>query len=153
MPATGGAAPAVSCQCGMNSQETTQANERLASRRRIGPPQLRERVRLSPVQGGETRTDQAGPHLSVHKFKSHAGCPAQGQRRPARAHGIAVFIRVPRLWGLGGSRYAKIGFVAAGVAAGLTARLDANQHIGGKVESLHAPVEKDQPRVGLILED
>jgi len=73
--------------------------------------------------------------------------------RPPESHGVAVVVKVPRLMGLLPAADKTIGFVEAKVAARLLARLDAGETVRARVRSLHAPIEKDEPRVGLALDE
>ena len=67
--------------------------------------------------------------------------------------GIAVFVRIPRLFGLLGHARRRIGFVDALTAAGLAQRIGSGDKVQARVKSVYAPLEKDQPRVTLSFDD
>jgi hypothetical protein len=63
---------------------------------------------------------------------------------------VAVYLPVPRLFGLLRSSYAQIGDLDRRAAASILARLEASGEIRAKVKSVYAPEEKDNPRVSLF---
>ena len=83
------------------------------------------------------------------------GMPVQLRRDPSNPHdpnAIAVLILVPRLFGLLGQSLTQIGYIKAGAAKGLAARIDTGTEIFGFVKSFYAPNGLDHPRVSLRLE-
>lgn len=77
------------------------------------------------------------------------------QREPHNPHdsnAIAVYLVVPRLFGLLGQARLQIGYIKAGAAKSLAARMDAGVPVTGYVRSFYAPPERDFPRVSLRLE-
>ena len=66
--------------------------------------------------------------------------------------GISVFLRVPRLFGVLGYSYRKIGFIDSLAAAWVAKKFDAGEQVRARVKSVYAPLEKDQPRVSLSLD-
>jgi hypothetical protein len=74
--------------------------------------------------------------------------PATGET----SHSVAVYLGVPRLFGLLPSSYAQIGDLDPQAAASIAARLDSGGEVRARVKSVYAPEEKDSPRVSLVLE-
>ena len=65
---------------------------------------------------------------------------------------VAVYLGLPRLFGLLRTSYAQIGDLDTLAAASVAARLDSDGEIRARVKSVYAPEEKDSPRVSLIIE-
>lgn len=83
------------------------------------------------------------------------GMSVRLQREPSNPHdpnAVAVFVPVPRLFGLLGRGFAQIGYIKARAAKSVAARMDAGVQVTGHVESIYAPPGKDFPRVSLRLE-
>ena len=68
------------------------------------------------------------------------------------SHSVAVYLGIPRLFGLLRSSYAQIGYLDPQAAASIAARLDSDGEVRAHVKSVYAPEEKDSPRVSLIFE-
>jgi len=66
-------------------------------------------------------------------------------------HSIAVFLRVPRFFGLLGARPAQIGYLDAKAEA-MLAKLGPDEEVRAVVKSVYAPEEKDNPRVTIIID-
>jgi hypothetical protein len=66
-------------------------------------------------------------------------------------HKHAVFLRVPRFFGLFGTRPAQIGYVDSKVEAMMTS-IGPGEGIRAVVKSVYAPQEKDNPRVTIIID-
>jgi len=64
---------------------------------------------------------------------------------------IAVYLRVPRFFGLLGSRLAQVGYLDA-KAATVMSKLGPGEEARGVVKSVYAPEEKDNPRVTIIID-
>lgn len=93
----------------------------------------------------------------AHIIAKHVreGMPVLLQRDPSNMHdanAIAVFISVPRVFGLFGHSVAQIGFIKAGAAKGLAAKMDSGVQVLGFIKSFFAPAGKQHPRVSLRLE-
>ncbi len=71
----------------------------------------------------------------------------------AESSGVAVFIRIPRLFGLLGHARRKIGFVDPVAAAAVARRFASGEEVRARVKSVYAPFEKDQPRVTFSLDE
>lgn len=65
---------------------------------------------------------------------------------------VAVYLGVPRLFGLLRPSYAQIGDLEHQAAASIAARLDSDGELRARVKSVYAPEEKDSPRVSLVIE-
>lgn len=66
---------------------------------------------------------------------------------------IAVYIKIPRIGGLLGSRYKQIGYIKASTAKSLSKLMDSGVKVTGKVRSYYAPEGRDFPRVSLEITD
>ena len=64
---------------------------------------------------------------------------------------MAVFMRVPRLFGLLGSRKAQIGYLDL-KAATVMSKMEPGDEARAVVKSVYAPDEKDNPRVTIIID-
>ena len=83
------------------------------------------------------------------------GMPVQLRRDPSNPYdpnAIAVFISVPRMFGLLGQSLTQIGYIKAAAAKGVAARIDAGTEVSGFIKSFYAPSGIDHPRVSLRLE-
>jgi len=65
---------------------------------------------------------------------------------------IAVFVSVPRFFGLFGRCNAQIGYIKAGTAGSLAKKLDSGVRVVATVKNMYAPEGTDHPRVTLHLE-
>ena len=65
---------------------------------------------------------------------------------------VAVYLPVPRLFGLLPSSYKQIGDLDRRAAALILSRLDESAEIRARVKSVHAPEEKDNPHVSLFID-
>jgi hypothetical protein len=76
----------------------------------------------------------------------------KGPATDETSHAVAVYLGVPRFFGLLRSSYAQIGYLDPIAAASIAARLDSGGEVRARVKSVYAPEEKDSPRVSLIIE-
>ena len=112
-------------------------------------------TRRTLVTGTGWRNDDGSSRARLIRHHIRVGTPVvlrKDEDPSPESHGIAVFLRVPRWMGMWGSRDVKIGFVEAGIAAALREKLQNSHELNARVDSLHAPPEKDHPRVGLVVE-
>lgn len=65
---------------------------------------------------------------------------------------IAVYICVPKLFGMFGASLKQIGYIKAGTAKSLAKKIDSGEQVNAFIKSYYAPPEKDDPRVTLRLE-
>jgi len=82
----------------------------------------------------------------------HNGMKAVLKREPKNPHdsnAIAVFIEVPRLFGLLGRSLRQIGYIKAATAKSLAKRMDEGLSIQARIASFYAPLDRDYPRVTL----
>lgn len=85
----------------------------------------------------------------------HDGLKAVLKREPDNLHdpnAIAVFIEVPRLFGLIGRGLKQIGYIKASAAKGLAKQMDEGLVIQARIASFYAPSDRDHPRVSLELD-
>ena len=83
------------------------------------------------------------------------GMPALLRRDRTNAYdldAVAVLIAAPRKLGLLGTSHRQIGFIKAGAAKGIAAKIDSGTPVSAYVKSFHAPAGLDHPRVSLRLE-
>lgn len=93
----------------------------------------------------------------AHVIRRHCkkGMRVRLRREPDNEHdsnAIAVFLSVPRLFGLLGQAQAQIGYIKAAAAKGLAKKMDAGVPVTGYVKSFYAPEGREFPRVSLRLE-
>jgi len=77
------------------------------------------------------------------------------RREPNNCHdpnAIAVYMAVPRLFGLFERAPFKIGYIKADAAKGLAKRMDKGFAISGCIASFYAPPGREHPRVSLELD-
>lgn len=65
---------------------------------------------------------------------------------------IAVYLKIPRFFGLLGYSLRQIGFLKASKAKNLAQKIDSGTIVTAKVSSFFAPADMDHPRVSLQLE-
>jgi len=78
------------------------------------------------------------------------------RREPHNTHDIssvAVYVSVPRLFGLLGSTLKQIGYLKASAAISVANKMDEGESLTGRVGSYYLPPGKDHPRVSLVLKD
>jgi hypothetical protein len=101
------------------------------------------------------RNDDGSSRARVIRRRCAVGCEvvlrrAHTTRETARS--VAVYLGIPRFFGLIRSSYAQIGYLDTQAAAALGARLDSGGEIRARVKSVYAPEEKDSPRVSLTID-
>jgi hypothetical protein len=82
------------------------------------------------------------------------GVPVRLVREPNNPHdpkAVAVYLPVPRLFGLLGTSWRKIGYVKAGKNKGLSEKMDRGKAVGATVRSFYAPPRKEHPRVSILI--
>lgn len=92
---------------------------------------------------------------SIIQRYCHDGLKAVLKREPDNPHdpnAIAVFIEVPRLFGLLGRGLQQIGYIKASAAKGLAKRMDEGLVIEASVASVYSPSDRDHPMVSLELD-
>ncbi|MEO7335439.1 MAG: hypothetical protein ABIV63_02570 [Caldimonas sp.] len=71
---------------------------------------------------------------------------------PLALSSVAVYLRVRRFFGLLGPKYQQIGFLDKSTAQAIDSRLGTGDELEASVTAVHAPAEKDNPRVSLAIE-
>ena len=107
------------------------------------------------VTGTGLRNDDGSSRSRVIRRHCAIGCEVVLRKGPTTgetAHSVAVYLGVPRLFGLLRSSYAQIGYLDANTAASLIARLDSGGEVRARVKSVYAPEEKDSPRVSITID-
>jgi hypothetical protein len=107
------------------------------------------------VTGTGMRNDDGSSRSRVIRRRCVAGCEVVLRKDPASreaSYSVAVYLGVPRFFGLLRSSYAQIGYLDANAAASVAARIDSGEEVRARVKSVHAPEEKDNPRVSLIID-
>ena len=64
---------------------------------------------------------------------------------------VAVYVSVPRLFGLLGTTLKQIGYLKSSAVISIAKQMDMGESLTGRVGSYHAPPGKDLPRVSLVL--
>ena len=101
------------------------------------------------------RNDDGSSRSRVIRRRCAIGCEVvlrKAFKSPDTSHAVAVYLRVPRLFGLLRSSHAQIGYLEPGAAALIVARLDSEDEVRARVKSVYAPEEKDSPRVSLTID-
>ena len=107
------------------------------------------------VTGTGLRNADGSSRSRVIRRRCEIGSQVVLRKEPATSEtssSVAVYLRVPRLFGLIRSSYARIGDLDPRSAASISDRLDSGDEVRARVKSVHAPEEKDSPRVSLIFE-
>jgi len=69
----------------------------------------------------------------------------RGPATSETSHSVAVYLIIPRLFGLLRSSYAQIGYLDSHAAASIAARLDTGSEVRARVKSVYAPGREGQP--------
>ena len=96
---------------------------------------------------GSSRADVIRRHCSIGREVF-----VRRTSEPHGSHSIAVFLRVPRFFGLFGARLAQIGYLDTKAEAMMTKVGSAEQEARAVVKSVYAPEEKDNPRVTIMID-
>src|SRR5664279_4635721 len=101
------------------------------------------------------RNDDGSSRSRVIRRRCAIGCEVvlrKGSEGRDTSHAVAVYLRVPRLFGLFPSSDAQIGYLEAGAAALIVSRLDSEDEVRARAKSVYAPEEKESPRVSLTID-
>jgi hypothetical protein len=109
------------------------------------------------VVGTGLRNDDGSSRAGVIRRRCTPGCDvvlrkAESKHGPAASVTVAVYLAVPRLFGLLRSSYAQIGYLDDEAAALVLGRIDSSGEVRARVTSVYAPQEKDNPRVSLAID-
>ena len=107
------------------------------------------------VVGTGLRNDDGSSRARVIRRRCEPGSDVVLRKRPANRHAsacVAVYLGVPRLFGLLRPAYAQIGYLDDQAAASVLGRIDADGEIRARVKTVYAPDEKDNPRVSLTID-
>jgi hypothetical protein len=115
------------------------------------PPDLMRTVAVVVDTGmrnddGSSRADVIRRHCSIGREVF-----IRRTSEPLGPHSIAVFLRVPRFFGLFGARLAQIGYLDTKSEA-MTKVGTTEQEARAVVKSVYAPDEKDNPRVTIMID-
>ena len=107
------------------------------------------------VVGTGLRNDDGSSRARVIRRRCEPGCDVVLRKaavNPGTSPAVAVYLGVPRLFGLLRSSYAQIGYLDDEAAASVLGRIDSSGEVRAGVKSVYAPQEKDNPRVSLTIE-
>jgi hypothetical protein len=107
------------------------------------------------VVGTGLRNDDGSSRARVIRRRCEPGCDVVLRKAAASrgtATSVAVFLGVPRLFGLLRSSYAQIGYLDDEAASSVLGRIDSSGELRARVKSVYAPHEKDNPRVSLTID-
>ena len=107
------------------------------------------------VTGTGLRNDDGSSRSRVIRRRCAIGCEVvlrKGSTTRETPHVVAVYMGIPRLFGLLRSSYAQIGCLDPHAAASIVDRLESEGEIRARVKSVYAPEEKDSPRVSLTID-
>jgi hypothetical protein len=107
------------------------------------------------VVGTGLRNDDGSSRARVIRRRCEPGCDVFLRKvavNPGTSASVAVYLGVPRLFGLLRSSFAQIGYLDAEAAASVLGRIDSSGEVRARVKSVYAPQEKDNPRVSLTID-
>ena len=108
---------------------------------------------VAVVVGTGLRNDDGSSRAGVIRRHCSIGREVFLRRTSEQAvpQSMAVYLRVPRFFGLLGSRLAQIGHLDSKVST-VMSKLGLEEEARGVVKSVYAPEEKDNPRVTIIID-
>ena len=108
---------------------------------------------VAVVVGTGLRNDDGSSRAGVIRRHCSIGREVFVRRTSEQAvpQSMAVYLRVPRFFGLLGSRLAQIGHLDPKVAT-VMSKLGPGEEARAVVKSVYAPDEKDNPRVTIIID-
>ena len=107
------------------------------------------------VTGTGLRNDDGSSRARVIRRRCGVGCEVVLRKSSSSfesAPVVAVYLPVPRFFGLLRSSYAQIGDLDRRAAASILDRLEESGEMRARVKSVHAPEEKDNPHVSLFID-
>jgi hypothetical protein len=107
------------------------------------------------VIGTGFRNDDGSSRARVIRRRCEPGCDVvlrKAADSQGRSASVAVYLGVPRLFGLLRSNYAQIGYLDDEAAASVIGRIESSGEVKARVKSVYAPQEKDNPRVSLTID-
>jgi hypothetical protein len=115
----------------------------------------REMTLSGTVIGTGLRNDDGSSRARVIRRRCEMGCDVVLRKAaPSRETSalVAVYLGVPRFFGLLRSSYAQIGYLDDEAAASVLGRIESSGEVRARVKSVYAPQEKDNPRVSLTID-
>ena len=103
------------------------------------------------VVGTEDKNSDGSIRLNIIRRFVRENMPVTLRREPHDINAIAVYVLVPRLFGLLGTTLKQIGYLKASAVISLDKQMDMGESLTGRVGSYHAPPGKDHPRVSIVL--
>src|SRR5687767_1840602 len=112
-------------------------------------------TREAVVAGTEFSNSNGEVRASIIRSHCETGAPIVLRRLPDKyqhENAIAVYLKVPRAFGLLGTSLKQIGYIEAGEAVDLAKRMDGGQPVAAHVHRFFAPLDRRHPRVHLHIE-
>ena len=106
------------------------------------------------VAGTEYNNSDGSSRRNIIRRFVRDDMPVTLRREPHNTHDInvvAVYVSVPRLYGLLGTTLKQIGYLKASAAISIANKMDEGESLTGRVGSYYLPPGKDHPRVSLVL--
>jgi hypothetical protein len=131
------------------------ALNQVAARAQARRPRMRVMALSAIVVGTGFRNDDGSSRARVIRRRCETGCDVVLRKAPASrgtSASVAVYLGVPRLFGLLRTAYAQIGYLDDQAAASVLGRIDSSGELRARVKSVYAPEEKDNPRVSLTID-
>jgi len=107
--------------------------------------------RTTNVVGTEYINSDGSSRRNIIRRFVREDMPVTLRCEPHDINAVAVYISVPRLFGLLGTTLKQIGNLKASAATSIAKNTDAGESLTGRVGSYYVPHGKDHPRVCLVL--
>jgi hypothetical protein len=102
------------------------------------------------VGTGYKNSDGSSRRNIIRRFVRE-NMPVTLRLEPHDINAVAVYVSVPRIFGLLGTTLKQIGYLKSSAVISLAKQMDMGEGLTGRVGSYHAPPGKDLPRVSLVL--
>ena len=108
--------------------------------------------RTTNVAGTGYKNSDGSSRRNIIRRFVRENMPVTLRLEPHDINAVAVYVSVPRLFGMLGTTLKQIGYLkSSAVLPSLTEQMDMGESLTGRVGSYHAPPGKDLPRVSLVL--
>jgi hypothetical protein len=107
--------------------------------------------RTTNVAGTGYKNSDGSSRRNIIRRFVRENMPVTLSRDPHNINAVAVYVSVPRLFGLLGTTLKQIGYLKASAVISLAKQMDMGESLTGRVGGYHAPPGKDLPKVSLVL--
>ena len=105
---------------------------------------------INVVGTGYKNSDGSSRRNIIRRFVRE-NMPVTLRLEPHDINAVAVYVSVPRLFGLPGTTLKQIGYLKSSAVIGIAKQMDMGERLTGRVGSYHAPPGKDLPRISRAL--